>query len=418
MRAMFYPLELFIGLRYTRAKRRHGYISVFSLISVLCITVGVMALIIVLSVMNGFQKELRERILGMASHATIMSYNDQLSDWRTVMQHARKHPEVLGVAPYIDGEVMLNEGGRVSGAIIRGVEPSYEIEVSEVSEKITSGSFSGLVAGEYGIVLGRELAALMGVAVGDKVTVITPQATSTPVGILPRLKRFTVTGIFEVGMYEYDRTMAFMHIVDAGKLLRMTDGVTGIRLKLRDMDRARLVANELVAGLDERYWVSDWTRRHANFFKAVQLEKKVMTVIVSLILFVAALAIISTLIMVVTDKQGDIAILRTLGMSPKSILMIFLVQGMVIGIVGVGLGVILGSITAVNVETIVGFLETAFNVKFLQPDIYYISDLPSDLQWGDVVSIGSFAFALSVLATLVPAWLAFRVQPAEALRYE
>jgi lipoprotein-releasing system permease protein len=415
---MFHPLEIFIGLRYTRAKRRHGYISVFSFISVLCIMVGVMALIIVLSVMNGFQKELRERILGMASHATIMSYDDQLSDWQTVIERARQHPEVVGAAPYIDGEVMLSEGGQVSGAIIRGVEPAFELEVSEVGEKMTSGSFSDLLAGEYGIVLGRELAALMGVGVGDKLTVITPQATTTPIGILPRLKRFSVVGIFEVGMYEYDRTMAFMHITDAGKLLRMTDGVTGIRLKLQDMDRARQVAGEVVEDLDERYWVSDWTRRHANFFKAVQLEKKVMTVIVSLILFVAALAIISTLIMVVTDKQGDIAILRTLGMSPKSILMIFLVQGMVIGFVGVGLGVISGSVIAVNVESIVGFLEAVFNVKFLQPDIYYISDLPSDLQWADVFFIGIFAFILSVLATLVPSWLAFRVQPAEALRYE
>ncbi|MBN1377992.1 MAG: lipoprotein-releasing ABC transporter permease subunit [Gammaproteobacteria bacterium] len=415
---MFRPLEIFIGLRYTRAKRRHGYISVFSFISVLCIMVGVMALIIVLSVMNGFEKELRERILGMASHATIMPISGHLSDWQALIKHAKKNPEVISAAPYIDGEVMLNQGQTVSGAVIRGVDPEYEMTVSDVGEKMTSGSFSDLVAGDYGIVLGSELAALMGVSIGDKVTVITPQATSTPIGILPRLKRFTVVGVFEVGMYEYDRTMAFMNVVDASKLFRITDGVTGVRLKLQDMDNARQVASELVADLDEHYWVSDWTRRHANFFKAVKLEKKVMTVIVSLILFVAALAIISTLIMMVTDKQGDIAILRTLGMSPGSILKIFLVQGMVIGFVGVGLGMLTGSMIAINVETIVAFLETTFHVKFLAPDIYYISELPSDLRWSDVVSIGTFAFILSVLATLIPSWLAFRVQPAEALRYE
>lgn len=415
---MFYPLELFIGLRYTRAKRRHGYISIFSFISVLCIMVGVMALIVVLSVMNGFQKELRERILGMASHATIMPYKGSFTDWQSAITQARAHSEVVGAAPYIDGEVMLNKNRQVSGTLIRGVIPELEMTVSEVGNKMSTGSIDDLQPGAFNIVLGRELALLMGAGVGDKVTVITPQTMSTPVGVLPRLKRFSVAGIFEVGMYEYDRTMAFMHIEDAGKLLRMQEGVSGIRLKLQDMDRARIVAGELVAELEEGFWVSDWTRRHANFFKAIKLEKKVMTVIVSLILLVAALAIISTLIMVVTDKQGDIAILRTLGMSPKSILMIFVIQGTVIGIVGVLLGVIAGSLIAVNVESIVGFLESLFNVQFLQKDVYYISDLPSDLQWSDVVSISSIAFVLSVLATLIPSWLAFKVQPAEALRYE
>ncbi len=415
---MFYPLELFIGLRYTRAKRRHGYISIFSFISVLCIMVGVMALIVVLSVMNGFQKELRERILGMASHATIMPYKGSFTDWQSAITQARAHSEVVGAAPYIDGEVMLNKNRQVSGTLIRGVIPELEMTVSEVGNKMSTGSIDDLQPGAFNIVLGRELALLMGAGVGDKVTVITPQTMSTPVGVLPRLKRFSVAGIFEVGMYEYDRTMAFMHIEDAGKLLRMQEGVSGIRLKLQDMDRARIVAGELVAELEEGFWVSDWTRRHANFFKAIKLEKKVMTVIVSLILLVAALAIISTLIMVVTDKQGDIAILRTLGMSPKSILMIFVIQGTVIGIVGVLLGVIAGSLIAVNVESIVGFLESLFNIQFLQKDVYYISDLPSDLQWSDVVSISSIAFVLSVLATLIPSWLAFKVQPAEALRYE
>lgn len=414
---MFYPLELYIGLRYTRAKRRHGYISVFSLISILSVAVGVAALIIVLSVMNGFQKELRERILGMASHATIMPLVGKLEKWPDVLKQSQTHAEVLGAAPYIEGEVML-QGQHVSGSVIRGVLPEQEIEVSEVAGKIIDGDFGALRAGEFGIVLGRELALMLAVSVGEKVTVITPQTSSTPIGVMPRFKRFTVVGVFEVGMYEYDRTMAFMHMADAAKLLRLGAGITGIRLKLNDMDRARQVANELVQTLEEHYWVSDWTRRHANFFKAVQLEKKVMTVIVSIILFVAALAIISTLIMVVTDKQGDIAILRTLGLAPSSVMSVFIVQGVTIGVIGILSGILLGSVIAINVEHIVGFIEQLFNTKFLRPDIYYISDLPSDLQSSDVIMISLIAFFLCTFATLIPSWFAARVQPAEALRYE
>jgi lipoprotein-releasing system permease protein len=368
--------------------------------------------------MNGFEKELRERILGMASHATIMPFKGQLEDWRGAIKHAKHHPEVIGAAPYIDGEVMLNKGKQVSGAILRGVEPEYELTVSDVGEKMTDGFFQDLTAGSFGIVLGRELAALMGVSVGEKVTVITPQATTTPVGVLPRLKRFTVVGVFEVGMYEYDRTMAFMHYQDAAKLLRIKDGVTGIRLKLTDMDRARHVANELVADLDERYWVSDWTRRHANFFRAVQTEKRVMFVILTLILAVAVFNIVSTLVMVVTDKQADIAILRTLGMSPTEIMKVFMIQGTLIGLVGAITGVICGVTLALNVEPIVGALEAIFQVRFLAPDVYYISEVPSDLRWADVALIGSVAFFLTVLATIIPARQAAKVQPAEALRYE
>lgn len=417
-RHMFYPLELFVGLRYTRAKRRHGYISVFSLISILGITLGVMTLITVLSVMNGFEKELRERILGMASHATIMPFQGQLSDWQDAIKRALKHPEVIAAAPYIDGEVMLSKGRQVSGALIRGVVPDYEVTVSEVADKMVSGSFSALVAGEYNVVMGQELAALMGVGVGDKITVITPQASTTPVGILPRLKRFTVVGTFAVGMYEYDRTMMFMHLEDAAKLLRMTGGVSGIRLKLKDMDRARTVATELADDMGEHYWVSDWTRRHANFFRAVQTEKRVMFVILALILAVAVFNIVSTLVMVVTDKQGDIAILQTLGMSPAEIMKVFMIQGSLIGLVGTLLGVTCGVVLALNVEPIVGALEAIFHVRFLAPDVYYISEVPSDLRWLDVTLIGSLAFILTILATIIPARQAAKVKPAEALRYE
>jgi lipoprotein-releasing system permease protein len=416
---MFHPLELFIGLRYTRAKRRNHFISFISIISILGIALGVATLITVISVMNGFERELRDRILGMASHATINPLTDAMTDWPALVEQASQHPEVVGAAPYIEGEVMMNNGRRVSGSLIRGVIPEMERMVSEVAEKMVIGDFDDLLPGEYGIILGRELALMLGVTAGDKFTVITPQANSTPVGIMPRMRRFTVVGIFEVGMFEYDRTLAFMHIEDAGKLLRLEEGgVSGVRLKLQDMFTARRVASELASGLNDNYWISDWTRRHSNYFKAVQTEKKVMFVILTLILTVAAFNIVSTLIMVVTDKQSDIAILRTLGISPGSIMKIFIVQGTLIGVFGAAIGMLGGVLLATNVEAIVSFLESIFQTKFLAPDIYYISELPSHMRWSDVGTIGGVSFLLSILATLYPAWRASQVQPAEALRYE
>lgn len=415
---MFHPLELFVGLRYTRAKRRNHFISFISVISILGIALGVATLITVISVMNGFERELRDRILGMASHATINPYSETMSGWPELVDLARQHPEVVGAAPYIEGEVMMNNGRRVSGSLIRGVEPKYETTVSEVADKVVVGRFDALQPGEFNIVLGRELAMVLGAVVGEKITVITPHASATPVGIIPRLKRFTVVGIFEVGMFEYDRTLAFMHIDDAARLLRMDEGVSGVRLKLKDMFRARQVASQLTENISGDYWVSDWTRRHVNYFKAVQTEKKVMFVILTLILTVAAFNIVSTLIMVVTDKQSDIAILRTLGVSPASIMKIFMVQGTLIGVFGAGIGMLGGVLLASNVEAIVGFLESLFQVKFLAPDVYYISELPSDMKWADVGLIGGVSFVLSVLATIYPAWRAAQVQPAEALRYE
>lgn len=415
---MFRPLEVFVGLRYTRAKRRNHFISFISLTSMMGITLGVMALIVVISVMNGFQKELRDRILGMASHATVSAYGRELKDWKALAERIQGQPEVAGVAPYVEAEAMLTNRSAVSGAIIRGVDPAWEPQVSEVGRKMVAGSLDALRSGEYGIILGRELANSLNVRPGDRVTVITPQATVSAVGMIPRLRRFRVVGMFEVGMYEYDRGMAFIHLDDAEKLFDLDDGISGLRLKLDDLFRAPLVAESLRKSLGTDYWVSDWTMRHANFFRAVNTEKTVMFVILTLIVAVAAFNIVSTLVMVVTDKQADIAILRTLGMSPRSVMAVFTVQGSVIGVVGTLIGVICGVVLAINVPSIVPAIEHLFNTKFLAPDVYYISELPSDLRWIDVLRIGGLSLALSLLATLYPAWRASRTQPAEALRYE
>jgi lipoprotein-releasing system permease protein len=415
---MFRPLELFIGLRYTRAKRRNHFISFISLISIMGIGLGVAALITVLSVMNGFEQELRTRILGMASHASISGYQQPLLDWQRSAQLAMQHPQVVGVAPYVEGEVMLTRGSKVSGALVRGILPEREPAVSTVGEHMRAGRLQDLVAGEYRIILGSELAYNLGAHIGDHVTMVTPQANYSPAGVLPRLRRFQVVGIFEVGMYEYDRGVALVHMEDAARLFKLEDGVSGVRLKLQDLFQAPRVSRELVEQLGGKLRVEDWTRQHANFFRAVQTEKRVMFVILTLIVAVAAFNIVSTLVMVVTDKQADIAILRTLGATPAAILRIFMVQGAMIGMLGTALGVVGGVALALNVETIVPAIEQAFGVQFMPADVYYISDLPSRLEWRDVWQIGVVAFLLSFLATWYPAWRASRTQPAEALRYE
>jgi lipoprotein-releasing system permease protein len=415
---MFSPYELFVGLRYTRAKRRNHFISFISLTSMLGIALGVTALITVLSVMNGFEKELRERILGMASHATISGFDGRLEDWSEIGARARQHPRVVGVAPYVNSEVMLSAAGRVSGTLLRGILPEHEAEVSDVLGKLVAGDWKALRAGEFGIVLGSELARHMGTVVGDKVTVVTPEAAVTPAGILPRLKRFTVIGVFEVGMFEYDRSLALVHLADAARLLRMEDAVTGVRLKLDDLFQAPWVAHEIAGQVGGAYLVNDWTRQHVNFFRAIQTEKRVMFIILLLIVAVAAFNIVSTLVMMVTDKQADIAILQTLGASPRSVMVMFIVQGALIGVVGTLLGIAGGTALALNVETLVPAIEQLFGTRFLPPDIYYISDLPSDLHWTDVWRIALLSLLLSLLATLYPAWRASRTHPAEALRYE
>ncbi len=416
---MSLPLPLFIGLRYTRAKRRNHFISFISLTSMMGIALGVLALITVLSVMNGFEKELRERILGMAAHASISANTGHLTDWQTAEKQAYETPEVVGAAPYIEGQVMMVKGQQVSGAVIRGVLPSHEPKVSEVAVKMKEGALDDLVAGKFGIVLGYDLARFLGVAVGDKVTMVTPQANVTPMGVLPRLKRFSVVGIFQVGMYEYDRSSALIHIDDAAKLLRMKEGeVTGVRLRLQDLFQAPQVIKRLKEQLGFQYWITDWTQKNQNFFRAVKTEKTVMFVILALIVAVAAFNIVSTLVMVVTDKQADIAILRTLGLTPASTLLVFLVQGTLIGLIGTFLGVAGGVALSLNIGTLVPMLESFFGVQFLSPEVYYISDLPSDLHWGDVSNIALLSFSMTLLATIYPAWQASRVDPAEALRYE
>jgi lipoprotein-releasing system permease protein len=414
---MFRPIELFVGLRYTRAKRRNHFISFISLISMLGIALGVTALITVLSVMNGFEKELRERILSMVSHATITGYRGDVSAWEDLRDHALEHERVLGVAPYIQKETMV-QGTRVAGAMVRGVIPDLETQVSDVGDHMQYGQLTDLKPGTFNIILGAELAFAVGVHEGDKVTVFAPQVSATPVGAMPRLKRFTVVGAFEIGMYEYDRGLAIMHMDDAATLFRMGETVSGLRLKLDDLFAAKTVAREMVADLPDSYFVSDWTRQHANYFRAVKMEKTVMTVILSLIVAVAAFNIVSTLVMVVTDKESDIAILRTLGSSPASIVGMFMVQGTLIGVIGTLLGAIGGVALALNVETLVSALEQAFSVDFLAADVYYISDLPSELRWRDVFAICGISFVMTALATLYPAWRGARTQPAEALRYE
>lgn len=416
---MFKPLELFIGLRYIRAKRRNQFISFISLTSILGIILGVTALITVLSVMNGFVTELRERILSMASHVVVSDFDGELRDWHSLALDIRENqPRVVGLAPFVSGEGMLTSGQQVKGVLVRGVLPEEEPKVSDVGNKMVSGELSDLKAGNYNIVLGRGLARSLGVMIGDKVTLVTPKALSTPAGVLPRLKRFTVSGVFEVGHNDYDTKLAFVHLEDAAKLYRMKGSVSGVRLKLDDLFAAAEVSYQLAEHFAGAFWITDWTRQHANFFRAVQLEKRMMFLILMIIVVVAAFNILSALVMVVTDKQSDIAILRTLGTSPRSVMMIFMVQGTIIGIVGTLLGMAGGISLALNVDTVVPAIERLFGIQFMPADVYYISDFPSELHWDDVIQICSFTFLISVCATLYPAWNASRTQPAEALRYE
>ena len=415
---MFKPLEVYIGLRYVRAKRRNHFISFISLISIMGIALGVWALITVLSVMNGFESELRDRILGMAAHATIEGVGEPLPDWRDVAERARENAHVLGAAPYVTGEAMLNHRGQNTGVLVRGIDPIEERQVSELESKMRTGNLGELKPGSFNIVIGAELANRLRALPGDKITVIIPEATVTPAGVLPRFKRFTVVGIFEVGMRDYDSSLAVMHMDDAARLYHLGDRVTGVRLRLDDLFNAPRIARQLVQRMPGSYLVDDWTRQQANLFSAIQMEKRIMFIVLSLIVAVAAFNLVSTLVMVVTDKQADIAILRTLGATPRSIMGIFMVQGAVIGVVGLILGVVTGVPTAFNVESIVSTVEGWFGMQFLSPDVYYISTLRGDLHWPDVWVICGVSLLLTLVATLYPAWRASRTQPAEALRYE
>ena len=415
---MALPYELLVGLRYTRAKRRNHFISFISLISMAGIGLGVAALIVVLSVMNGFQKELRTRILGVASHIQITAMDGGLSNWESVAAQVKKHPEVRETAPFVQSQGMFSVDGDVKGALIRGILPDLEDGVADFRKTIQSGSLDALQAGEFGVVLGADLARSLRVFTGDKVTLIAPQGTVTPAGVVPRVRSFTVVGIFEVGMYEYDAGLALIHLQDAQRLYQMGDTVSGVRLKVDDLFKAPRIARELVAYVDADAWLHDWTKSHANFFRAVQIEKTMMFIILSLIVAVAAFNLVSTLVMAVTDKQADIAILRTLGARPHSIMAIFMIQGALVGFIGLALGVVGGVVLALNIDVVVPAIESLLGIQFLSKDVYYISDLPSDLQWDDVWGVTGIAFVLSLLATLYPSWRAARVNPAEALRYE
>ena len=416
---MFYPLSVWIGLRYTRAERRNHFISFISFMSTLGITLGVIVLITVLSVMNGFQKEVRDRILGMASHADINAADGGgMKDWQQALEKARKHPRVVGAAPYVETMSMLMHGGQVSGALIRGVRTDLESQVVDVGAHMQTGSLDDLKQGSFNIILGRELAFALHVSVGDKVTMLVPKFTATPAGSVPRMKRFTVSGIFNVGMGEYDRGVAMVAMKDLAKLLRMGDAVSGIRLKLDDLYQARQVSRELALTFNGYFRVTDWTDQHRNFFSALKMEKRMMGLLLFFIVVIAAFNIVATLVMVVVDKRADIAILKTFGAAPRQIMYIFIVQGSVIGFVGTLIGVIFGVALALNVEQVVGWIESLFHVQFIDPSVYYISMLPSDLHWDDVALVGGGSFLCSFLMTLYPAWNAYRTLPAEALRYE
>lgn len=413
------PYELFIGLRYTRAKKRNHFISFISLISLMGITLGMTALITVMSVMNGFQKEVRTRILGVASHVQIASYQGNLRHWQQTAEEASKHPQVEAAAPYVNAQGMLSHNQVVQGVIVRGILPTMEDKVADFAKTMVNGNLNNLEPGEFGIVIGMELARSMGTFLGDKIVLISPQGQVTPAGILPRLKQFTVVGIFEVGHFEYDSGLVLIHMFDAQKLYRMeNDDVSGVRLKLTDLFQAPRVVAELPAMLTADSYISDWTKQHANYFRAIQIEKRMLSLILALIIAVAAFNIVSTLVMAVTDKESDIAILRTLGASPRSIMKIFIVQGTFIGVFGTLLGVTGGMLLAYNVGEVVAFVESLFNVQFLSREIYYISTIPTDPQMADITTVAVTSFVLSLLATLYPSYRASKVNPAEALRYE
>ncbi len=415
---MFRPLELFIGFRYTRAKRRGQAFSFNTVAAVMGIALGVTAMITVMSVMNGFQKEVRERMLDMVAHLTVADFNDQMSDWQAVAGVLNKSPEVAGTAPYVQAEGMLINRGAVAGAFVRGVLPDHEVQVSKIPKHMEQGSMADLKAGSFRIILGRDLARKLGVIPGEKVTLVTPNANVTAAGITPRLKRFTVSGIFFAGHNIYDSSLAIMHLEDARKLFRLQDNVSGVRVRLNDFSQAQQVRENLVSGKLAGYWVRDWGMIHQNWFRAVQIEKRVIFFLMMLIFIVAATNVVSMLVMVVKDKESDIAILRTLGASPRSIMGTFIVQGTVIGTIGTVLGVIGGIALALNVDTVVSFFEKMFGFHVLDPTIYYITELPSDLHWNDVWVITAFSFLIGMLATVYPAWRASRTQPVDALRYE
>ena len=418
---MSVPFEFRIGWRYTRQGRRgrgkNGFISFISVMSAASIALGVMALIVVLSVMNGFQKEVRDRMLSVIPHVEVISYSGALQNWQQTAEIVSKNSHVLGVAPYSSGQGLLSTGSSVRGVLLRGIDPGLETKVSDIDKQMAYGKLTDLQAGEYGIILGLDLARLLRLSVGDKVNVIIPQGRATPAGIVPRMRAFTLTGVFSSGHYEYDSSMALIHIKDAQTLFRQ-NGPAGLRVRVDDMNKAPQISFEILKSLPDTFAVTDWSRQNRTWFAAVQVEKRMMAIILFLIVLVGAFGLVSSMVMTVTEKQTDIAILRTLGASPVSIMTIFMVQGAVVGIAGVASGVILGLLLACNLDVIVPAIESLFGIQFLPKEVYFISSLPSDPRAEDIVPIAVFSLILSLLATIYPSWRAAKTKPAEALRYE
>lgn len=415
------PFELQIGWRYTRAGRsgrRNGFISFISMVSMLGIALGVAALIIVLSVMNGFQKEVRDRMLSVISHVEIYQpQGEALADWQATATEARRNEQVVGAAPFIATQALIARGDDMRGAVVRGISPADEATVTALAAQLRDTTLARLVPGGWGIVLGGELARSLGVKVGDRVTIVAPGGQVTPAGVIPRLKQLTLVGTFDAGHYEYDSGLALMHVDDAARLFRVA-GPTGVQLRLKDAQQAREVADEIQMRLGAAVRVSDWTRTNRNWFQAVQIEKRLMFIILTLIVAVAAFNLVSTLVMTVTDKQADIAILRTLGASPRSIMTIFMVQGAASGVIGTLAGMGMGLLVAFNVDVIVPAIERALHMSFLPGSVYLISHMPSDPQSADILPVVAISLALAFVATVYPSWRASRVQPAEALRHE
>ncbi|HHQ13866.1 MAG TPA: lipoprotein-releasing ABC transporter permease subunit [Chromatiales bacterium] len=412
------PYEARVGFRYLRSRNRNRFVSFISMISILGIAVAVAVLIVVLSVMNGFEYEVRDRILRVVSHAALVGYDGTLDDWRLAEDIARAHPDARAVAPFVSGEGMLVGDAAVRGTEVRGIDPSLESRLVDLPGFMVDGNLDALQAGQYRIVIGKTLAELLGVGVGDRLILMVAKGVTTPAGLVPRMRRFEVAGIFYAGMYEYDRGLVFMNIRDAQRLFRLGDAVTGIRLATRDPLQAPGAIREIARQLGQDVFVTDWTRQHANFFRSIQLTKSMIFVILLLVVAVAAFNIVSTLVMVVREKRGDIAILRTLGASPREILTIFMTQGALVGILGTCAGVMLGVLVAVNLDWIVAAIESGFGIRFLAPDVYFISEFPSRVELNDILRVGGIALLLALLSTIYPALRAARTAPAEALRYE
>jgi lipoprotein-releasing system permease protein len=410
--------EYWIGNRYVRSRSGNSFVSLISAISMLGIAIAVTVLIVVMSVVNGFERELKDRLLAMTAHASIESTDGQLENAEDLIAIALDNPRVSAAAPYVDGQALLVFEKQISGAQLRGIDPQEEHSVSRIGDVMQSGELADLATGEFNIVLGVELADAMQVDVGDKVTVTLAEGRVTPAGIMPRTKRFTVSGIYRVGMYEFDRRLAFINLGDAQKLYRMGNSVTGVRLAVTQIYESPAIVREVALENGQLVLVNDWTRRHVNFFRSIQITKSILFVILMMVIAVAAFNIVSTLVMVVKDKQSDIAILRTIGARPMSILKIFVVQGCIVGVAGTLLGVAFGMLLSLNLEAIIGFFETAFGIKFLAADVYFISDLPSDLQYPDVALVAVIALVLALISTIYPAWVAAKTAPAEALRYD